>query len=544
MSENRQIARAAGQVGFFTLISRIGGLLRDSVMGYYFGTGIAADAFFVAFRIPNLLRRFVAEGAMSIALIPVFTDYVTNRSRAESDEAMSVTATLMVVVVGALTVLGMLFAAPLTRLFAPGFVDEPGKLELTIALTRVVFPYIFLVSVVAVLSGILNSLRHFAAPAMSPIFLNVAMILAAIASPWFGEPALTLAYGVVLGGIVQVALQMPPILKRGIRLRPVWNPKHEAVGRALWLMAPTVFGAAVYQINILVSTILASLLPAGSVSYLWYADRVNEFPLGVFAVALGTAALPSLAAQASRGAFDEMWQSLSFSIRLNTFINIPALVGIYALAVPITNVLFVRGAFGVEQALLTARALQMEALGLWSVSMVRLLAPTFYALGNTRVPVISAAFAFVANIVFSLALMGPVAADDTTAGLLVSHATQFLGLADLRHAGLALATSIAATVNLGVLLIILRRKLPAVRLGETLPSALRSLAAALAMLPALHWIAAGIDWGHSGFGLRVTVLFAAVAAGAAIYMVVAYLLGSDELRSLGAVLQRRRKAVS
>lgn len=477
---------------------------------------------------------------MSIALIPVFSDYVTNRSREEANEAMSVVGTLMTLFVGFLTLLGIAFAAPLTRAFAPGFVDEPAKLDLTVTLTRLLFPYIFLVSIVAFLSGILNSVRHFAAPAMSPIFLNVAMIAAAFASQWFAEPIVILAWGVLAGGLVQVALQLPPILRYGIRLRPQLNFGHEAVRRSLWLMAPTLFGAAVYQINVLVSTIFASMLPSGSISYLWYADRVNEFPLGVFAVALGTAALPTLSAQASRQAYDEMWNSLSFSIRLNTFINLPALVGIYALAVPITNVLFVRGAFGPEQALQTAWALKMEVVGLWSVSMVRLLAPTFYALGTTRVPVIAAAIAFVANILAALALMGPVGGDQTFIGRLVAGATGLLGIADLRHAGLALATSIAATVNLTVLLIALRRRLPAMRLSETLPSALRSAAASLAMVPAIEWIIAQIDWASSArFVTRVAVLGEAVVAGAVIYAAVALLLGSEELKTLREIVARR-----
>ncbi|HYD48725.1 MAG TPA: murein biosynthesis integral membrane protein MurJ, partial [Terriglobales bacterium] len=410
MSENRQIARAAGLVGIFTLLSRVGGLMRDAVMGYYFGTGAAADAFFVAFRIPNLLRRFVAEGTMSIALIPVFSDYAAKRSRQETNEAMSVVGTLMMSIVGVLTLAGVWWAEELTRLFAPGFADDAAKLELTVRLTRLVFPYIFLVSLVAFLSGILNALRHFAAPAMSPVLLNLAIIVAALLSPWFEQPILVVAWGVIAGGVLQVALQLPPIAQRGIRLRPQLDLRHEAVRRSLWLMLPTLFGAAVYQINILVSTIFASLLPSGSISYLWYADRINEFPLGIFAVALGTAALPTLSAQAARGAYDELWQSLAFSIRLNTFINLPALVGIFVLAEPITSVLFVRGAFGPGEAELTARAVRMAVLGLWSISMVRLLAPAFYALGNTKAPVVAAAIAFVANIVAALALMGPVPA--------------------------------------------------------------------------------------------------------------------------------------
>ena len=448
MSENRRIARAAGVVAGLTLLSRIAGLARDVAVGFFFGTGAAADAFFVAFRIPNLLRRFVAEGAMSIALIPVFTGYITNRTREEAAEAMSAVATLMALVVLVLTAIGVLLAPQLTALFAPGFANDPEKFALTIEITRRVFPFIFLVSMVALATGILHSVRHFAAPALAPVLLNLAIIAAAIVSQKFAEPVLVLAWGVVVGGVLQILVQIPPLVRHGIRLRPLWNPTHAAIRRSLGLMAPMIFGAAVYQINILVSTVFASLLPSGSVSYLWYADRIFEFPLGIFAVALGTAVLPSFSSQAARSAYDEMWASLSFAMRLMTLIVVPAAVGLFALAEPIVNVLFQRGAYGHEQVVQTAAALRCYAIGLWSVSMVRLVVPAFYALGETRTPVITAAIAFVCNLVVSIALMGPVGADGRFAVDLIATLTSTLGIVDLRHAGLAAATSVAATVNL------------------------------------------------------------------------------------------------
>ncbi len=304
MSENRRIARAAGLVGFFTLISRFAGLIRDAVVGYYFGTGVAADAFFVAFRLPNLLRRFVAEGAMGVAFIPVFSDYLANRSREDTVTAARAVATVMAVLLAALTIVGVVFAPEWTRLFAPGFVAEPGKFELTVALTRLVFPYLFFIGLVALTGGLLNAYRHFTSPAMSPIFLNLAMIGATVLlCPHLPQPIYGLAYGVLIGGALQLALQVPPLLRRGLHLWPRWEPGHAAVRRVFWLMAPTVFGAAVYQINVMVDTILASVLPSGSVSYLWYADRVFEFPLGIFAVALGTGALPSFSTLAARRAY-------------------------------------------------------------------------------------------------------------------------------------------------------------------------------------------------------------------------------------------------
>lgn len=541
MSENRQIARAAGLVGFFTFLSRLAGLVRDAVTGYYFGTGMAADAFFVAFRVPNLLRRFVAEGAMSVAFIPVFTDYLTNRTREEAIEAASAVATVLVLVLTVLTAVGIVFAPFWTALFAPGFMDDPEKFALTVSLTRWLFPYVFLVSLVALASGILNAMRHFAAPALSPVFLNLSMIAAAVLlSPRLTVPVQSLAYGVLIGGCLQLALQFPPLHRLGVRLVPRWNPRHDAVRRSLRLMGPMVFGAAVYQINLMVDTVLASLLPAGSVSYLWYADRVFEFPLGIFAVALGTAALPSFSAQAARGAYDELRRSIAFAIRLTNFIAVPAACGIAALAVPITSVLFQRGAFGPEQTVLTARALSAFAVGLWSVSMVRLVVPAFYALEDTRTPVTTAAVAFVANVLFSLLLMGAVpVTGDSMVGDAIARATQALAVFDLRHVGLALSTSLAATVNLVLLATLLRYRLGPLGGWELLSSLARSVVASLVMVVPVRAVASLADWTHDGLLVRAGVLGAAVVTGLVAFGVAAALLGGEEARTIWGLVRGR-----
>lgn len=544
VSENRRIARAAGLVGILTLLSRIAGLVRDVVVGFYFGTSAAADAFFVAFRIPNLLRRFVAEGAMSLALIPVFTDYVTNRTRAEAQAAMSAVATLMTVALLVLTALGVLFAPQLTALFAPGFASDPEKFALTIELTRRIFPFIFLVSLLALATGILHSVRHFAAPAFAPVLLNLAIIAAALVSQRFDEPVLALAWGVVAGGVAQLLIQVPPLVRHGIRLRPAWDPQHEAVRRSLVLMAPMLFGAAVYQINVLVSTVFASLLPTGSVSYLWYAGRVFEFPLGIFAVALGTAALPSFSSQASRGAYDEMARSLSFSLRLMILIVLPATVGLYVLAEPITNVLFQRGAYGAVESAFTAQALQAYVVGLLPVSLARILAPAFYALGDTRTPVVAAAVAFAVNLAASLMLMGAVPTGPGPVTTAIAALTQWLEVVDLRHSGLALATSIAAAANFAFLVVKLKPRLPALNLGDLLPALGRASLASTAMIPVLIFVSGWADWSSpAGIGGRAAVLALAVAAGTAVFALILTLLGGEETvalrRQLAARFQRR-----
>lgn len=540
MSENRRIARAAGLVGLLTLLSRIAGLARDVVVGYYFGAGAAADAFFVAFRAPNLLRRFVAEGAMSVALIPVFTDYLTTRTREEADEAVSAVGTLMIAMIALITLAGVAAAWWLTRLFAPGFTDDPAKFELTVTLTRLLFPYIFLISLVALAGGILNSVRHFAAPAMSPVLLNLAMIAAAVLfSPNSTQPILVLAYGVIAGGVLQLAIQIPPLVRHGIRLRPLWAPHHDAVRRSLRLMGPMIFGAAVYQINVVIGTIFASMLSSGSVSYLWYSGRVFEFPLGIFSVALGTAALPSFSSQVSRGAFDEMAHSLSFSVRLTNLISLPATIGLAVLALPITSVLFFRGAYAFADCERTAAALAAYAIGLWSVSMVRLLAPAFYALGDTRTPVKAAAVAFVANLVISLVLMGAVDPGPSAIGGLIASLTAVTAVADLEHVGLALAASAAAMTNLIFLALWLRGRLPQLRAAPLIPSFVRSLAASLAMVVPVFFIQSAVNWETAPLATRAATLSAAVAAGVITFGVVALLLGGDEVAAMRRILRER-----
>jgi putative peptidoglycan lipid II flippase len=540
-SENRAIARTAGVVGALTLCSRITGLIRDSVVGYLFGSGLAADAFFVAFKIPNLLRRFVAEGAMNVAFIPVFTDYLTNRTRAEAVQVARVLATSMAVLLAALTLLGVGLAPVFVSLFAPGFTAEPEKAALTVRLTRMLFPYIFLVSISALLGGLLNSLRHFVAPAFSPVLLNLAMIAAVLfLAPLFDLPVYGLALGVLIGGVVQVMIQIPPLRRRGVILTPDWQPRHAAVRRVLLLMAPTVFGAAVYQVNVMMDTIFASVLPAGSVSYLWYADRVFEFPLGLFPVALGTAALPSFAAQAARRAYGEMRQSVSFAVGLTNFVTVPAAVGCWLLATPITSVLFQRGAFGPLQVEMTAWALSTFAIGLWSVSVVRILVPVFYALHDTRTPVVTAAAAFVANLVFSLMFIGHVHSDGASRVVdLIARATELTSVWDLRHAGLALSTSLAATVNLTLLAVVLSRRLGGLDISAMARSLLRSGIAAAAMIVPVHVVATRVDWLVAGqLPLKIAMLGLALLTGVTTFGITAFVLGGPEVDGARRIIRR------
>jgi putative peptidoglycan lipid II flippase len=355
MSENRRIARAAGQVGALTLASRITGLLRDAVTSYYFGAGPAADAFFVAFRLPNLLRRLVGGGAMTAAFVPVFGSYLSEGKPREAERALRATAAVFGLALIGLTALGILLTPAWLAVLAPGFAAEPATRRLAERLARWMFPYLLLIALVALYGGYLNARRHFLAPAISPVLLNLAIIAAAVAlTPRLGIASLVV--GVLLGGALQLALQLVALRRDGTAVMPVWQPSHPALG-AIWrLLAPATLGTAMYQINVLLSTTVATLLPAGCVSALWYAGRLLEFPIGLVAVALGTAALPSFAEQAARQAQDEMRRSLSFAISLTNYVAIPASVALVILARPITAVLFQRGAFADVD--LTAAALR------------------------------------------------------------------------------------------------------------------------------------------------------------------------------------------
>jgi putative peptidoglycan lipid II flippase len=542
MSENRQIIKAAGLIGTLTLCSRIAGLFRDAVIGYLFGTGAAADAFFVAFRAPNLLRRFVAEGAMGAAFVPVFSDYLVRRGRESALEAARAVLGVMLVCLAVLVLAGILLAPQWVRVLAPGFLSDPSKLHVTTRLAQILFGYVFFISVAALLGGFLNAARHFAAPAASPILLNLAIIAAAVLlAPHLTTPVYALGCGVLVGGALQMVLQFVPLLRHGLRMTPLWRPRHEAVGRVARRMFPVLLGAAVYQINVVMGTIFASVLPQGSVSYLWYADRVFEFPLGIVAVALGTAALPSFATQAARRELGELRRSLAFAIRITSFVAIPAAVGIALLALPITTVLFRRGAFGVHEAEMTAWALRSLALGLWSVSMAHVLVAAFYAVGDTRTPALTACIGFAVNVILSLMLMGQPSAEGTSIlTRIITVASGWLGIWDLRHAGLALATALAATLNLALLLKLLSRRLQGLGADVITPSLARSLAAALVMVPPV-WLASRlVDWSAAGsFWSRALVLVLSLAVGVGTFGAAAYALGSPEITALRDLLRQR-----
>ncbi len=531
--ERARISRAARVVAAMTMASRVAGLVRDAAISAVFGTGAGADAFFVAFRIPNLMRRVVAEGATSAAFVPVFTDSLTSGGRAAAIRAAAAVGGAALIVLAALTLLGMAFSGPLTTLFAPGFASDPAKQELTVSLTRWTFPYLLLVGSAAWAMGVHHTFRHFALPAAGPVLMNLSMIAFALfAAPRMEAPAWALVAGVLAGGAAQVAIQFPALWSYGLRPAMFAELAHPAVRRCGGLVFAALVGGSVYQVNVLLGTVFASLLPAGSVSYLWYADRLFEFPLGIVAVAVGTAALPSLSAQASGKDYESMGETVVHSMSLTIAFCLPAAVGLWLLSHDITSLLFERGSFSATDTAMTARALEAGVPGLVGVGLVRVLSSAFFALEATRVPVTAGIATMVLNVVLSIAFMGaPSHGQPWWGASMLDAASRVLSVADLRHAGLSLATGLAATANALLLLALLRRRLPSMSLASFARSAMLHLAAAGAMaLVVLTWLAM---LGEADFaGIAIARVGGGVVLGCAAYFAASAALGSREILEL------------
>jgi len=518
-SEHRNILRATFVVGGGTFISRIFGYIRDMVTASFFGTGMAADAFFVAFRLPNLLRRLIGEGSMTVSFIPVFTDYVKQGDQQEVERFISSCLSLLICLLLMVSATGVLAAPWIVRIVAPGFVKMPEKFGLTVSLTRVVFPYIFFISLVAFSMGILNTYRVFFPPAFSPVLLNVSMIASVLLLyKLFHPPIYTLALGVIAGGVLQLAFQIPFLVKHGVPLKISWNPSHPGLKKVMALMGPSIVGIAVYQLTVFINTLLASYLPSGSVSYLYYADRLMQFPLGVFAIAMGTAALPSFSSLSGRDT-KALGNAIGFTLRMILFISVPASVGLIFLREPIIGILFQRGAFGVFSRHATAQALLGYAVGLFAVSGVRVVVPGFYALKDAKTPVRIAVVALATNVILGLILMQ-----------------------GLKHLGLALATSISSLLNLFLLLAVLSRRLKSLNwraIGGSTAKILIASGGIAAFLTFMgHWmpVLAG-----KGVISQLFRFFAAIIGAVTIYIGLLAITRSPELQHMFESLKKQRK---
>ncbi|MGB1139872.1 MAG: murein biosynthesis integral membrane protein MurJ [Halioglobus sp.] len=435
------LLRSSAVVGAMTMLSRVLGLVRDIVIANTVGASGAADSFFVAFKIPNFLRRLFAEGAFAQAFVPVLADYKAGGSHAAVQGLVNRVAGMLGGTLLLLTGLTILAAPLVTMVFAPGFYNDPLKFDLTSGMIRITFPYLLLISMTGFCGAILNSYGRFAVPAFTPVFLNLSLIGAAlVAAPWFEQPVFALAWGVFLAGIVQLLFQLPSLYRLDLVPRPVWDSRDEGVRRILKLMVPALFGVSVSQINLLLDTVLASFLPTGSVSWLYYSDRLAELPLGVFGVAIATVILPNLSAHQAAQREGQFNATLDWAMRNVLLIGVPAAIALVILAEPILVTLFQYGALTPRDVSMASLSLRAYSLGLVAFMLVKVLAPGFYARKDMATPVKIGIIAMVANMVLNLVLVLPL-----------------MYYLDIGHLGLALATSLAAYLNAYLLLRGLRR---------------------------------------------------------------------------------------
>ncbi len=528
-STSDNIAHAAGLTGVATLTSRILGLVRDQVLAGLFGAGDAMDAFFVAFRIPNLVRDLFAEGAMSAAFVPTFTRELTLRGRANAWRLGSGVINALVLITGLLVALGYLFAEPLVSLYADGFASVPGKLELTVRLARVMMPFLVLVAVAAALMGMLNSLRHYFVPALAPATFNVASIVFALAltplMPAFGlPPIMSIAIGALVGGALQVAIQWPPLRREGFTYTPSVDLRDSGLHRVLVLMGPGTIGMAATQLNLFVSTHLAAQEGTGAVSWLQYAFRVMYLPLGLFGVSIATAVLPAAARHAAVDDRSAIRTTVSRGLALMLMVNVPATCGLFLLSPEIIRLLFERGRFTPADTIATAGALRLYAIGLLGYSTVRIASPVFYALGRSRVPVLLSAVSVLVNLTLSLVLVGPFGFE-----------------------GLATATSIAALTNATLCLVMLRIQLDGIGGGHLALAfakiALASIAmsaAVVAMNRSMYQIAS-----MSSVITQASALVVVILSGLAVLAIAARALRIEEFSSMSdELLSRVRKLLA
>ncbi len=508
-STERQIVKALGSIGSATALSRVAGFVRDVVVALAFGAGPVTDAFFVAFRIPNVLRRLLAEGALATAMIPVFSEYFVTRSWPEVLRMLRAVLALALVALGVTALLGVATAPWILKVIAPGFADDPARAGLAVLLTRVMFPYVVLVGLAALATGALNAQGRFFASALGPAVQNVAMIAAIpLLASRVDPPILSLAIGVLVGGVGQVVIQLPSLRRCGLLVLPAAEFRHPALARLVRLLLPAVFGLAAVQVMVFVNTLLASLLRPGSISYLYYADRVMEFPLGVFGIALASASLPVMARQAAAGETRALTETLGFSLRLALYASLPAMIGLVILRAPIVRVLFERGKFGPAETGATADALAWYAIGLVGFAGSRIAAQVFYALGQSGTAVRLGIVAVGANVLAALLMMGP-----------------------LGHAGLAGASSVGAYVNLLALLYVARRRLGPLGGRALAASAARTLAASI---PLIGWCALVLALWPASRSLPVNIVWlgGAIGGGVALYWGASVVLGLSERTAL------------
>jgi len=511
MSAHSSLWKAIGSVGGWTFLSRILGFARDVAFATLLGAGTGMDAFLVAFKIPNFFRRLFGEGALRQSVVPVLSETRSNGSEEEAADLVAAVSGTLAVVLIVVTALGVLAAPALVYIFAPGFTQDASQFRLTVELLRLTFPYLLFISLVALAGGVLNTYQRFSVPAFTPVLLNVCLILAAVlVGPLFARPEVALAIGVLVAGLVQLGFQLPFLARLGQLPRPRWGWRDFRVQRILKLMLPIIFGASVTQINLLVNTVIASMLAAGSVSWLYYADRLMEFPLGVFSIAIATVILPNLSGHHATQSSSSFSDTLDWALKLLLLLGLPAMIGLFMLAGPLVTTLFDYRSFTPHDARMSAYALMAYAFGFMGFSLVKVLVTGFFSRQDSRTPVRCGVIAM------------------STAILLNGF---FVWLFEWRswtapQAGLALATSVGAFINAGLLYYHLRKSCVYLPGGDWLQLLWRVGLACAAMTATLFF--GGWDWSRWlawPLVMRVGWLSAWIGIGAVVYFGVLFLVG-------------------
>ncbi|NKB77241.1 MAG: murein biosynthesis integral membrane protein MurJ [Gammaproteobacteria bacterium] len=507
-----KIVKSVSTIGAMTLLSRVSGLIRDVLFANLLGDKMAADVFLVAFRVPNFFRRIFAEGAFSAAFVPIFTEYRMHKTESESQQFLQLLLGRFTLILILFSMAGVFFAPALITVLAPGFLADPQKYELTVLATRITFPYLFFISLVAASAGMLNTCGRFAAPAATPVLLNISLILAALFFvPYFSHAPIALSVGVLLAGFVQLIFQYPFLKKEKLTIKPRLLAKegdeigNEGVKKVFKLILPAAFGVSVAQVNVLINTLLASFLVTGSISWLYYSDRLMEFPVGVFGIALSTAILPDLSRKYTDRSIQAFSGTLDWAARWVFLICIPSTVGLIVLSQPMIATIYYHGDFTANGVMMSSASLVAFSFGLTAIVMVKVLAPGFYARQNTKKPVQIGMIAVGINILMSLALVYP-----------------------LKHVGLALATSIAAFCNAALLYFSLRKEKVYVP-GKGWPLFFVKIVVAAAMMGAIIWWMKSEpeQWLTMSIWSRSAELSALIASGGSVYLVGLYLMGVD-----------------
>ncbi len=529
------LLKSAGIISAAVVASRITGLMRESVLSSLFGAGVTFDAYVLGYRIPTLARELFGEGALSSAFVPTFTRYLATKSHEEARELSDITATLVMVIVGVVCALGMIFSPVLVDLFAPGYHATPGKWELSVSLLRTMFPFLLLVALAAQAQGILFACHRYAVPSIAPAVYNICSVafglaLGYVLGPRLGiDPVHAMAFGVIVGGAAQLWFQLPSVWRLGFAWRPRWNTRHEGVRHIFGLMGPALIGSAAGQINVLVNTNFAAGLRDasghvmnGPVSWLAYAYRFFALPMGVFGISVAAAALPHLSRSAAHRDFAEFRETLSRSIAMILLLTIPAAVGLATLGESMIGIVYQHGRFLAFDTHQTARALSCYAVGLAGYSVIKLLAPAFYALGDSRTPMIVSLVAVLVN------------------GLAAFTMVRIVGFG---HAGLALSTSVVSTFSALMLLFLIHARIGGLEPRRMLADLMKILAASAVMGVVCHEVvAASHAFLRAPGAARIADVLVGVPAGAAVFYAAAATLQAPELREARDAIFRKLRA--